>query len=208
MALTLSVARRCTVEGSGPDGARPIARMCSEAKASVPGWVAAAGGLFHAMLTNQSVFDWIDLRSYDIRERQEQMDHLRSGAMTIVHRSDHSRLVRDLGMGARAIPLDCVRKRSAGRRESGLLPISAVSLLSRAFSESRKVFERHGSRRADQEKCCVTHIRHACTAGNRQLLFLATGSLTRRYPWPRMMGQLVPPPPAVVATVPGWERTP
>jgi hypothetical protein len=58
--LTLSVARRCTVEGSRPDGARPIARKCSEAKASVPGWVATAQGLGRTMLTIQSVFDWVD----------------------------------------------------------------------------------------------------------------------------------------------------
>jgi len=56
------------------------------------------------MLTNQSVFDWLDLRSYDIREHQEQMDHLRPGAITTVHSYDHSHLVRALGMGVAAIP--------------------------------------------------------------------------------------------------------
>jgi hypothetical protein len=33
----LSVARRFTVEGSNPDGARLIALKCFEAKANVPG---------------------------------------------------------------------------------------------------------------------------------------------------------------------------
>jgi len=66
-ALTFSVARRCTVKGSRPDGARPIARKCSRADASVPGRVAAAQRLGCTTLTNQSVFNWIDLRSYDIR---------------------------------------------------------------------------------------------------------------------------------------------
>jgi len=36
-------------------------------KANVPGRVAAAKGLSFTMLTNQSVFNWLDLRSYDIR---------------------------------------------------------------------------------------------------------------------------------------------
>jgi hypothetical protein len=66
-ALTLSVARRCTVEGSRPDGTRPIAHMCSEAKANVPGRVADTHRLWCVVLTDQSVFNWLDLRSYDIR---------------------------------------------------------------------------------------------------------------------------------------------
>jgi hypothetical protein len=36
-ALALSVARRCSVEGSRPNGARPIAQMCSEPLTNVPG---------------------------------------------------------------------------------------------------------------------------------------------------------------------------
>jgi len=66
-ALTFSVARRCTVKVSKPDSARPIAQKCSEAKANVPGRVAATQRLDCTTLTNQNVFNWIDLRSYDIR---------------------------------------------------------------------------------------------------------------------------------------------
>lgn len=66
-ALTLSVARRCTIEESRPEGARPVARMCSEPKANVPGRVAATQQLGRVTLTNQGVFNWLDLRSYDIR---------------------------------------------------------------------------------------------------------------------------------------------
>jgi len=40
---------------------------CFETSANVPGRVAPAGGLDHALLSFQSDFDWFDLRSYDIR---------------------------------------------------------------------------------------------------------------------------------------------
>lgn len=165
MALTLYVARRCTVEGSRPDGARPIARMCSEAKASVPGWVAAARRLGRAMLTIQSVFDWVDLRSYDIREPQGQMSHLRPGAITPIHSNGPFPPCQGIGNGRDCYPLERVRKRSVLGGERYLSPISAVSLLSRAFSGCRKVFERHSSRWPDQEKGDTSHTRHAYAAG-------------------------------------------
>jgi hypothetical protein len=62
-ALALSVARWCTVEGSRPDGARPVALMCSEPKAYVPGWLDTTRWLGRAVLASQSVFNWIDLTS-------------------------------------------------------------------------------------------------------------------------------------------------
>jgi hypothetical protein len=58
--LTFSVARRCTVEGSKPGGARLIARTCFEAKTYVPGRVADTRRLGCVTLTNQNVFHWID----------------------------------------------------------------------------------------------------------------------------------------------------
>ena len=66
-ALALSVARRGTVEGSRPYGARPIAQKCSEPNVNVPGRLEDALRLSSTTLTYQSVFSWIDLRSYDIK---------------------------------------------------------------------------------------------------------------------------------------------
>jgi hypothetical protein len=66
-ALTLSVVRRCTVEGSSPDDTRLIALSCFEAKANVPGRISDIHQLRRILFSHQSAFNWIDLRSYDIR---------------------------------------------------------------------------------------------------------------------------------------------
>jgi hypothetical protein len=66
-ALALSVARWCTVEGSNPRGARHIAYICSEPMASVPGKNGDALQLSPTPHSHQSVFHWVDPRSYDIR---------------------------------------------------------------------------------------------------------------------------------------------
>jgi hypothetical protein len=66
-ALTLSVARWCTVEGSNPRWARHIASICSEPMANVPGKIDDVIQLSTTPRSHQSVFHWIDPRSYDIR---------------------------------------------------------------------------------------------------------------------------------------------
>lgn len=66
-ALTLSVARRCTVEGSNPDDTRLIALLCFEAKANVPGRKSDIHQLRWVPFSYQSAFNWFDPRSYDIR---------------------------------------------------------------------------------------------------------------------------------------------
>jgi hypothetical protein len=63
----LSVATWCDVQGSRPDTTRPVAHLCSVPMASLPDWVVATGRLDPEALSNQSIFNWVDLRSYDIR---------------------------------------------------------------------------------------------------------------------------------------------
>jgi hypothetical protein len=69
--LTLSVARWCTVEGSTPDDTRLIVQWALSTHAGVPGWLAATLRLSGIALTNQSAFNWLDLRSYDIRVAEQ-----------------------------------------------------------------------------------------------------------------------------------------
>jgi hypothetical protein len=200
-ALALCVARRCTVEGSRPDGARPIARMCSEANASVPGWVAAAWGLAHAMLTIQSVFDWFDLRSYDIREHQEQTSHLRPGAMTSIHSNGHTRRVRALGMGDAAIPWSaCASAACLWGRD-----ISHQSLRSaycHEYSQDAGRFSSGTAHAGLTRRRATHHANGTIVPQVKAALARGDSEPPRRTGYPRMMGQLVPPPPAVLMTIP------
>jgi hypothetical protein len=150
-ALTLCVARRCTV-GVQSEQCSTHRTMCSEAKASVPGWVAADGRLGQAVLSIQSDFDWVDLRSYDIRVA------LRAQAVSLVAQAVAPGSQRErtcpVGEQERQRLLSQpshVRKRSVRGREGCFSPISAVSLLSRAFVGCSQAHELLLLRGADPE---------------------------------------------------------
>jgi hypothetical protein len=89
--------------------------MCSEANTCVPGRVAAGGLLGLTVLTNQSVFEWFDLRSYDIRELEgaNGLSAHTSGNTCSQHQSHKPALSGTMGQGELLSPLDDVRKRSA-----------------------------------------------------------------------------------------------
>jgi hypothetical protein len=111
-ALTLSVVRRYTVEGSNLDDTRLIALSCFEAKANVPGRISDIHQLRCISFSHQSAFNWFDLRSYDIRMAGE------CKLFVYIHRQKHPFTApphppcQGCGYGEAAIPLASMRKHS------------------------------------------------------------------------------------------------
>jgi hypothetical protein len=116
-ALTLSVVRRCTVEGSSPDDTRLIALSCFETNANVPGRIGDIHQLRRIPFSHQSAFNWIDLRSYDVRIVGE------CRLIVHAHRQQHPFTAssnppcQGCGYGETAIPLASMRKHNTSYRE-------------------------------------------------------------------------------------------
>jgi hypothetical protein len=154
------------------------------------------------MLTIQSVFDWFDLRSYDIREPQEQMNHLRPKAITSVHSNVPYPPGQGIGNGCCCYPFERVRKRSVlGGRD-----VSHQSLRSaycHEYSQDAGRFPSGTAHAGLTRRRAAAHARGTLVPQVKAALARGDSKPPRRPGYPRMMGQLVPPPPAVVVTIPG-----
>lgn len=158
------------------------------------------GGLDPAMLTNQSVFDWVDLRSYDIREHQGKMVHLSPGGGTSVHSEQPHPPCQGNGYGCTCYPAGvCASAAPDVGRE-----ISHQSLRSACCHEHSWDVGRFPSGAAHAvltRRARLSTQRHACTAGGslagswRQLA-------SEKASCPQIPGWLVPPPGAVIDECP------